>query len=192
MAVGDPYLTLAELKDALGISASDEDDIIERALNAARSAIEKRCGGRSFWKTATAETRTVSTRGKIRPVRSNASQYTLALVPDIASSTSFAVAGYSAAALISPAQAGEPYTSIRLPYGTTPTFDELSITAFWGWESVPDDIIWANQMQAMRYYRRRGSPEGVAGSAEWGLISVPRLDPDVRGIVDQYRFAGIG
>jgi hypothetical protein len=87
-----------------------------------------------------------------------------------------------------------PADAIRLPSGSYFSNGRLTITAVWGWPSVPDDIIWACQMQAQRLYNRKGSPEGIAGSAEWGVTRIPRLDPDVLDILKGggYMRAGIG
>jgi hypothetical protein len=86
-----------------------------------------------------------------------------------------------------------PIEQIRFPWGSTfGDYDEIEITAQWGFPEVPEDIQMAQQMQATRYYRRRGSPEGLAGSAEWGVVSIPRLDPDVRAIIEAFRRPGLG
>lgn len=190
MAIGDPYITDSELKDVLGITDTSEDVLVARANRGAARAIENRAGGRTFWKTATAVARTVSTHRRVVPVRG---KYLKLLVPDIASTTEFVVSGFSTATVFEPERDDHPIEEIRFPWGSDFGInDEVTITAFWGWPEVPDDIYMANQMQATRYYNRRGSPEGVAGSSEWGMVSIPRLDPDVRAIVEGYRRPGLG
>lgn len=44
---------------------------------------------------------------------------------------------------------------------------------------VPYSIRLAVLMQTSRWFRRRLSPEGVAGFGEFGAVRVSRLDPDV-------------
>lgn len=44
---------------------------------------------------------------------------------------------------------------------------------------VPETIRLAVKMQASRWFRRRLSPEGVAGFGEFGAVRVTRLDPDI-------------
>lgn len=195
MAIGDPYTTRAAFKAARSITGTEEDDWIDKCLQGARRAIEKRSGWPTFWNTVTPVTRTIDVTGKVIPVRT--SGYTKVLLRDgIASATGFVVAGYGSASLL-PADAleeGEPYDAIRLPLGATFSSGTLDITAIFGWPQVPPDIAWAHDMQAGRFYRRKGSPEGIAGSAEWGLTRIPALDPDVLAILKGggYMRAGIG
>lgn len=194
MAIGDPYISVQELKDVVGISDDSEDVLVERAVKAATQAINNRSGFATFWNTGLAEIRTVDTEGKIVPKRGVSPYYKLLLPDGIASTGGFSVSGFPTATLM-PSDAiakGEPATALKLSYGSLPA--SVQITAVWGWPSLPDDIVMAAQMQAHRYYRRRGSPEGIAGSAEWGLSRVPRLDPDVAAILENggYMNPGIG
>lgn len=198
MAIGDPYNSLTEFKDVLDITGTDEDAWITKCLNGARRAIENRSGWPTFWNTVTPMTRTVETLGKVVPVRRAGYSYTKLLLRDgIASVSGFSVAGYGTASLVNPEllDEGKPVDTIKIPaYFAPSNGGTISITAIWGYPAVPDDITWAHQMQSHRYYRRKGSPEGIAGSAEWGLSRVPRLDPDVLGILKDggYMRAGIG
>lgn len=198
MAIGDPYITRAQLKAVLEISGTSEDALIDRAVLGASRAIERRSGWPTFWKTATAVTRTIDVVRRVVPVRHSLFSYTKVLLRDgIASTSGFSVAGYSDAVLM-PEDAiddGNPANAIRLPWGATfGSNGTLSVTAVFGWPSVPPDIEMATQMQAHRYYNRKGSPEGVAGSAEWGITRIPPLDPDVLSILKGGGFmrAGIG
>lgn len=197
MAIGDPYNTREQFKAVLEITSDDEDDWIDTCLRGARAAIEARTWP-TFWKTPTAETRTIDVTGKVLPVRTSTYSCMKVLLRDgIASSAGFAVSGYGSARLgpSSSVADGRPYDTIILPWGSSfGTYGTLDVTAQWGWPEVPDDIVWAHQMQSNRYYRRKGSPEGIAGSAEWGLTRIPALDPDVLSILrgGGYMRAGIG
>lgn len=44
---------------------------------------------------------------------------------------------------------------------------------------VPHTIRLAVLMQASRWFRRRLSPEGVAGFSDFGAVRVTRIDPDI-------------
>lgn len=44
---------------------------------------------------------------------------------------------------------------------------------------VPATIRLAVLMQTSRWFRRRLSPEGVAGFSDFGAVRVSRLDPDI-------------
>jgi len=200
MAIGDPYITRDEFKAVLGIELLNtaEDALIDRVIKAAARSIERRSGWPTFWKTTAAEARTVDVSRSIVRVRTAGWIFDKVLLRDgIASATGFLVSGYSSPVLLpeDAISAGEPATAIRLPGGSSyGNYGTLSVTAQWGWPSVPSDIVLANQMQAHRYYNRKGSPEGVAGSAEWGITRIPPLDPDVLSILKGGGFmrAGIG
>lgn len=200
MAVGDPYISREQLKVVLGIDPSntDEDGLIDRAVRGASRSIERRSGWPTFWKSATAESRTIDVTRRIVRVRTPGWVFDKVLLRNgIASATGFLVSGFSAPALMpeDAIEEGLPADAIRLPYGASyGNSGSLRITAVWGWPEVPDDIVMACQMQAHRYYNRKGSPEGIAGSAEWGVSRIPPLDPDVLSILKGGGFmrAGIG
>lgn len=198
MAIGDPYNSLEDFKTRLDITSDDEDEWISKCLLGARAAIEKRSGWPTFWKTSGPEVRSIDVTGRVVPVRQPGYSYNKLLLRDgIAETTGFSVAGFTTARLLDSdlLAYGEAVDTIALPqYSSYGANGLLDITAVWGWPEVPPDIVWAHQMQAHRYYRRKGSPEGIAGSAEWGLTRIPALDPDVLAILKGggYMRAGIG
>lgn len=200
MAIGDPYITRDQLKVVLGIDPSNttEDVLIDRCVKGAARSIERRSGWPTFWNTVTAVPRTIDVTRKIVRVRQASWAFDKVLLRNgIASAVGFSVPGFSAPVLMpeDAIEEGLPADAIRLPAGSSyGSYGTLRPTAIWGWPSVPDDIVMANQMQAHRYYNRKGSPEGVAGSAEWGITRIPPLDPDVLSILKGGGFmrAGIG
>jgi hypothetical protein len=197
MAIGDPYISWPQLKSVLGITDSSEDDLGNRAVLASARAINNRSGYTTFWKGSSPETIAIETEGRVRPVRRGANRYWKLLLPDgIASAVSFSVAGSSGATLFEADiqfRQKKPVTAVKIPWNVS-IGETVSVTAYWGWPEVPDDIVMANQIQAHRFYGRRGSPEGIAGSAEWGLTRIPNLDPDVKSILEGggYINPGIG
>lgn len=50
----------------------------------------------------------------------------------------------------------------------------------------PDNVRVACLMHAARLYKRKASPEGVAGFGEFGAVRVTKLDPDVERLVAPY------
>lgn len=66
----------------------------------------------------------------------------------------------------------------------------MRITAQFGWPAVPDDISEAALIQAARLFKRKDSPEGVIGNAEWGVVRLSRRDPDVWNLIEQYVLPG--
>lgn len=64
----------------------------------------------------------------------------------------------------------------------------VQVTGIFGTETPPPEIIQACLIQAARVFKRRGSPEGVAGVADFGVIRVgARVDPDVAALLDIHR-----
>ncbi|OPC81813.1 hypothetical protein B4N89_13485 [Embleya scabrispora] len=89
----------------------------------------------------------------------------------------------------------EPITALSRRTGEWDAGYGLSrvrVTARWGWPAIPDDVVQATQIQALRLYRRKDSPEGVLGSADWGVMRLGRVDPDVAGLLEALRLPGFG
>lgn len=64
----------------------------------------------------------------------------------------------------------------------------VQVTARWGWAAVPDLVSEACLLQASRLFKRKDSPLGVAGAAEFGVMRVlSKLDPDVELMLNPYR-----
>jgi hypothetical protein len=77
---------------------------------------------------------------------------------------------------------GYPYTALRFaerPCGTVEMFARA------GWSAVPDSVPAAVRLQAHRWFIRRESPYGIAGSpTEGNAVRLgARLDPDARVIL---------
>lgn len=80
---------------------------------------------------------------------------------------------------------------IRPNSATKPTGagDEVAVTAVWGWSAVPTTVKQASLLQASRFFSRRTSPFGVAGSPDLGseLRLLAKVDPDVSVMLGAYR-----
>lgn len=89
------------------------------------------------------------------------------------------------------AEKGKPWTHIMFDVGTSVPLREAAIeaTGRFGWSAVPDAIKQATLLQAARFFKRRDSAFGVAGSPENGseLRLLNRVDPDVEVAVRDYR-----
>lgn len=71
------------------------------------------------------------------------------------------------------------------PVSVRPT---VSVTANWGWPSVPPAVQEACLIKCARVFRRRDTPEGIAGGVEFGAIRVSsREDPDAAMLLAPYR-----
>lgn len=74
--------------------------------------------------------------------------------------------------------------------------DELDLiqdtgSAYYYDEIVPDNLREATKMLASRLFRRRLSPEGVAGFGDFGAVRVTRVDPDIEALITPNRSWGI-
>lgn len=189
------YVDLSTVKAALGKITEDvRDDLVTAAINAACRQIDRWCS-RRFWLDPAPTPRVVSTAGRLR--RATSGRWYLEL-DDIGSLTGAAVEGggpdvwtpFPSASWV-PADEGWPTTVLAAPtaYGH-PFGDAVRITARWGWPAVPDEIVQAALIQSIRLYRRKDSPQGVLGSADWGVIRVGKADPDVDALIAPYVIAG--
>ncbi|MFC7380889.1 phage head-tail connector protein [Sphaerisporangium rhizosphaerae] len=198
------YIDLTTVKSALGITDTERDAILEQAIAAACLSIDERTG-RSFTRSGSATTRVFRTKG--RTVRPDDEGYgaELLLVDDIADTDGLVVEVSSNGAdwVIVSSTAYEPTPDNALAKNRPITgllrltaswsmFRRVRVTAVWGWPAVPDSVKQAALLQAMRLYKRKDSPDGTAGSAEWGIIRVSHIDPDVKALIEPYRLSGFG
>lgn len=195
------YGSVAALKERLGIEAADtsRDTLLAAALAAASRGIDK-ATGRRFWLDAEPVQRVYRAAG--RTVRQDDGE--LLLVDDIGSMTGLLVEVGSGASYTpvadyetSPDNAladGLAVTGLRRILGSwdTTATSRVRVTARFGWPAVPDDVTEAALIQATRLYRRKDSPEGVTGSAEWGVVRLSRRDPDVWNLIEPYVLPGFG
>lgn len=198
--VANEYVDLPTLKSALGVESDDttRDTLLASALAAASRGID-RMTGRRFWLDPTAVERTYNPRGRTvcdtdgeRLIVDDIG-VTMGMVVETGSGASWsAVTGYETApdnALVQ----GRPVTALLQPagswgYGT----GRVRVTARFGWPAIPDEVVEATKIQAARLYRRKDSPEGVTGSAEWGVVRLSRVDPDVYALVQHLTLPGFG
>jgi hypothetical protein len=198
--VANEYGTLAALKSKLGIETDDttRDALLTSALASASRGIDKTCG-RRFWLDPAAVQRTFRLPGRV--VREDDGD--LLLVDDIGSITGLVVETGSGASFTavtgyetSPDNAladGKPITGLLRVLGSWGTATtRVRVTARFGWPAVPDDITEAALIQASRLYKRKDSPEGIIGSAEWGVRNLSRRDPDVWALIEPYILPGFG
>ncbi len=61
----------------------------------------------------------------------------------------------------------------------------IQVTATWGWSQVLEQVREACLLKAQRYYRRKDTPDGIAGSSEWGAVRITKQDPDITELLDK-------
>lgn len=93
---------------------------------------------------------------------------------------------------------GKPWTHVVLRPTTSAWFPffarGVQVTANYGWSAVPSVVKTATRIQAARFFTRRDSTYGIAGSPQVGseLRLLDRLDPDVSLSLASVRRARMG
>ncbi|MEU6491090.1 hypothetical protein ABZ890_11935 [Streptomyces sp. NPDC046984] len=188
------YASLEDVKDPLKITDSVRDTTIARNLAAASRSIDKTCG-RRFWLDPAPVARIINPKGRTT-LDQDGSHLLTADIGDVedlgvAVGRSPAWSDITAQVEAEPTDALQdlrPVTSLLLLGGSWPAGGgtRVQITARWGWPAVPDEVREATALLASRLFKRKDSPEGVLGSAEWGVVRVSRTDPDVYGLIQSF------
>lgn len=193
MGSGDPYITLSQMKARMGITESTRDVEMSAALLAASRAIDDHCG-RFFWADADVSARTYRVRGRRAPM---ADEYCI-ITDDFLTTTGLVVeisddqtAWSDVTSDVDPVPGEWPDVTAR-PYvritSLTPwTTRYVRVTARWGWPAVPSQVLESTRLLSSRFFRRKDSPEGVLGSADWGAIRVSGRDPDVVALLQRLK-----
>lgn len=191
MPITNGYCTLSEVKAALRISDTNDDALLENAIEGASRRIDGYCDRFFYQKNATAKFFT---------------RYEYKLqVPDFVSisslktdndgdgiyETTWSASQYS----LEPTDGsitGIPFRRIiavqgsSFPVFTDPARPPIEITATWGWSAVPDDVREACVLLSMRGFARYNAALGVVGFADMA-ITVRAVDPDVRDMLNPYK-----
>lgn len=184
------YCTMALLKAALGVSVTDttRDDLLQQALVGASRSVEQYCDDRRFYLDLTSTARTFPTA---RTVISTCDGQRLK-VDDIGHATMTVEVGDGTTWTTTTDYEVYPLNALAKGQAITALFTtstnwtanrRVRVTARWGWPEIPAAVEQATLLQASRLFRRKDSPEGVAGSADWGLVRVPNMDPDVKALL---------
>ena len=185
------YASLGDLKSAIRITDTDSDGLLQVALDAATTAIDEHCN-RTFVVPAMATARVFEpVNGKVVTDDFYTTDGLIISVGGtvIPAAVPFVSAGYT----LTPENAtalGEPYTGFSytsFPLSAFPLLwavqrATVTVTAKWGYAAeVPAAVELACLLQASRWFARRNSPYGIAGSPEMGseLRLLAKLDADV-------------
>lgn len=198
--MANEYALLADIKARLQINDTSRDSELQDKLTVASRDID-RDTGRRFYLDTSATARIFNPRNR----QHNTAEGTKLLVDDIADVTGLivevgtastgwsAIVGYE----YGPDNAivrGDPVTFLLrtyIPWVYYP-LQRIRVTAIWGWPTVPPPIKEACLLRASRLYKRRESPDGVAGASDFGVIRVGRYDPDYDGLIEPFILPGIG
>jgi hypothetical protein len=175
------YATLQQLKDyGRNEITSADDSVLKLALESAEMLVNNFCG-RTFTVAGAATARVYSPAGPAAKVLR---------IHDCTSITSVSEAGSLLDAStwqaepvngLTPQGDTRPYTSLRR-YGGIWLWDDdkarITVTATWGWTSVPYRVQEATLIVAKDVYQQRNTNAGVAGFGEFGAVRV-RMNPIV-------------
>ncbi len=171
------YVTLEEFAAYLRIEDDVDDAELQFALDAAHAAVDDFAG----WNFDLAGSATARTYDQFW------FDYFRGMwvveVDPIGSLTSFDCDGFIAFGPRNALAQSRPYERIYLddiPDEDANGLTDLSVTAKWGWPSVPAVVKQATLIQASRFNSRRDAPFGIAGTpetTETRLLS--KVDPDV-------------
>mgnify|MGYP001194201620 CR=1 FL=1 len=200
--VGGPwYATVAELRKTINRRPNDTsaDELLALALTEASRSVEQWCDGRKFWLDDTPSVKVYrpSEVGFAGPGVVWATEHGWRLWVHDIGAAGYTVETSSDGTTWTTLTEGvdfETYPDNALSLGraiealvsTSGWPARVRVTARWGWPAVPAAVSGATRIQARRLYSRKDSPEGIAGSSEWGLIRVPNLDPDVRALLREF------
>lgn len=179
MAWAEDYISIPQLAAYVGVDDNADDNEFQPIITAASRAINKRCN-RQFGRLTVPAAR-VYRRPAVYDVVTGLWLVEVDDVQDVTGMTVGGVPYADSGAVLLPDNAptdGVPWE--RLGFADRPT-SPLVAVAVWGWTAVPLQVLTATKLQCARWFARRGSPLGVAGSPDQGseLRLLAKLDPDV-------------
>jgi len=196
--VANEYVNVNQLKTTLGITVSTFDTDITNACAAASRGIDRACS-RRFWLD--------SGTNNIRYYQGNPQKLILG-IDDLVTVTTIKLdtdgdATFSTtltantdyvldplnAAVESPAR---PYTRLVLNHLSSYSYPSyvrsVKITGAFGWATVPDEIVRATTILAIKLFKRQETPFGVlsVGVDQPTAMRIAQSDPDVRFLIGPY------
>lgn len=194
MAIVNGYCTLADAKDALGISDSSSDTTIENLITAASRMID---GYTERYFFTQSQTRIFQTRDPFTVAIDDLVSVTTLSTDDGADntySTTWSASDYLLdppnAALESPAK---PYTMVVSPVYSSKVFpmyvaNGVKIVGVFGWPAVPEAVKQAAILQTTNLFSARNAPFGVIGMGDTGIFRMSsRLHPAAAALLEPYR-----
>lgn len=200
MAITNGYCTLAEVKAALRLTDSEDDSLIERAIEGASRRIDGYCN-RWFYKTASTAVKLYARDSYVLLTQDIANTTVTLKTDDDGNGTFEDTWTQGVDYQLEPTTvvlSGFPYYRIvaigaktfPLPIAE-PIPAQIEVTAQWGWNAIPHDVREACILLAMRQFARLNAALGVVGFADMA-IQVRAVDPDVRDMLAPYRLFTAG
>lgn len=199
MAIVNGYCTLAELKTYLGLSGSAQDDNLENAIEGASRQIDQYTG-RIFYQTDSQDNFYTPNNFFMQEVDDISTVSGLVVKLDttddgthdktLTKDTDFALLPVNVSNAL---DQNQPYTHIQILDNRSSErfdpdiFNNIKVTAQFGFSSVPDAIKQATFLQATRLFKRKDSPFSVYGNPETGTAELfNKFDPDALKLIKGY------
>lgn len=205
MALRPDYCTLAELKSYLRIADTTDDANLALDITAASRAVDQ-FANRPFGLTGSAIQRLYTWHGDLvddqfaLPIDDLMTTVGLVVTADTSGTftysttlvlnTDFDLYPYNAVADAVPfTHIVRRNTSVQPWPAPADRQRAFSVTANWGWATVPSAVEIATLIQASRFFVRRDAPFGTAGSVELGSVVKlqAKLDPDLQTALMAYK-----
>ena len=193
MAITQGYATLLDVKNALRITDSLDDSLLETAIESASRMVDG-FTARTFTNAGTAIRNFAATDGINLIIDDAIEVIEVASTDEIGSTyTIWKPTDYQLEPLNDRVDGlYSPYTGIRAVGDFTwPVVDQqalVRITAVYGFPAIPSAVKQATIIQASRLFKRLDSPLGVLGMGDMGAIRVSRfLDSDVEQLLMPYK-----
>ncbi len=199
MAIVNGYCALSELKTYLGLSGSGQDDNLENAIEGASREIDQYTG-RIFYQTSSQDNYYTPNNFFIQAVDDISTATGLVVKLDttddgthnktLTKDTDFALLPVNVTNAL---DQNQPYTHIKILDNRSSErfdpdiFNNIKVTAQFGFSSVPDAIKQATFLQATRLFKRKDSPFSVYGNPETGTAELfNKFDPDALKLIKGY------
>lgn len=196
MAITNGLCSLSDVKTAMSIYDSNDDDRLELAITTASRMLEGICN-RRFYQDAGVSARVFTALNDDLCFVDDISTTTGLIVktdPQLTGtfSQTWAATDYQLEPLnnIIDGQSW-PTTQIRgVKFLEFPRFENragVQVTARWGWAAIPDAVKSAGIIQSVAVFKAAEAPFGAMGLAETGIIRVRAIHPTAAALVAPYR-----
>lgn len=193
MADTHGYITIEQLKEAVGEDSETQDDAYTRAIEAASRQIDE-FRGDQFWLEQTPTARLFRANNPFILFTGDfATTVGLIVAVDLDGDGTFETVWESTDVSAEPLRRmnGRPFDRIiavgdkRFPCAyARPT---VQVTAKWGWPEVPDPVVQACQILAIDHFKSKDMTGGVAGFNDLGAVRVSAFNPQARALLLPYK-----
>ncbi len=203
MTLVHAYCTASDVRGQLSDQDGRVDEtLLERAINAASRAVDDWCG-RRFWQDASVQVRTYRPEEPCSVRVDDISTAVGLLVKTDADAdgtyeTSWTIGTDFQLEPLNASADGGAYAWQELAAIGSKRFPlrvrrpALQVTAKFGWSAIPDEVEQAAVLRATAIFKRKESPQGIAGFGDFGAIRIGRQDPDVVALLSPFQRVMVG